>query len=101
MGESYNKLVRDRIPEHLDAKGIPYEQSTATPEEFKKRLFDKLLEEVEEFLEAKNTEELADILEVIDELKKLSEFANVEEVKAKKLAEKGGFEKKIILKGEK
>jgi predicted house-cleaning noncanonical NTP pyrophosphatase (MazG superfamily) len=101
MPESYNKLVRDKIPEHLDIKGIPYEKSVASPEEYKKRLLEKLIEEMEEFKEAQNAEELADILEVIDALKKLPEFANVEEIKKKKLAEKGGFEKRIILKGEK
>lgn len=99
--EKYDKLVRDKIPEHLDAKGIPYEQSTATPEEIKKRLLEKLIEEVNEFAEAGNVEELADILEVIEAIRKLPEFANVEEVKKTKREEKGGFDKGIILKGEK
>jgi predicted house-cleaning noncanonical NTP pyrophosphatase (MazG superfamily) len=99
--ESYNKLVRDKIPEHLDSQGISYEKRIADPEEYKEELFKKLDEEIKEFQEAKNSEELADILEVIEAIKKLPEFANVEEVKSKKLEEKGGFEKKIILKGEK
>ncbi|MFA6301124.1 MAG: nucleoside triphosphate pyrophosphohydrolase [Candidatus Paceibacterota bacterium] len=101
MGEGYNKLVRNKIPEHLDAKGISYEQRTATPAEYRVELIKKLDEEVKEFLEEPNSEELADILEVIETLRKLPEFSNVEEVKKKKLAEKGGFDKKIILKGEK
>jgi len=99
--ESYNKLVRDKIPEYLDSKGISYEKRTANPEEYKEELFKKLDEEIKEFLEVKNSEELADILEVIEAIKKLPEFANVKEVKDKKLQEKGGFEQKIILKGEK
>ena len=45
--------------------------------------------------------ELADILEVIEAIKKLPEFSDVESIKNEKLQEKGGFEKKIILKGEK
>jgi len=98
MNESYNKLVRDKIPEHLDTKGISYEQSTATVKEWGERCLKKLEEEVREFLEAGDIEELADILEIIDEIKKLPEFANVEEVRKKKLEEKGGFEKRIILK---
>lgn len=101
MLEEYNKLVRDNIPTHLDSKGIHYEQRTATPEEYKEELIKKLGEEVMEFTEARNTEELADILEVIEAIKKLPEFANVEEVRKKKLAEKGGFEKRLIIKGEK
>ncbi|MFA6524307.1 MAG: nucleoside triphosphate pyrophosphohydrolase [Candidatus Paceibacterota bacterium] len=83
--ESYNKLVRDKIPEHLDSRGISYEKRIANPEEYKEELFKKLDEETKEFLELKNVEELADILEVIEAIKKLSEFANVEEVKSKKL----------------
>jgi len=99
--EQYNKLVRDKIPEYLDSKGIIYEKRIANNEEYKKELIKKLDEEIKEFIEAKNTEELADIIEVIETLKKLPEFSNVEEIRIKKLQEKGGFEKKIILKGEK
>jgi predicted house-cleaning noncanonical NTP pyrophosphatase (MazG superfamily) len=101
MGKSYNKLVRDKIPEYLDSLGIYYEQRIASPLEYKEELIKKLEEELAEFMEARNEEELADILEVICSLKKLPEFSNTEEVRAKKLAEKGGFEKRIILKGEK
>ena len=100
MGK-YNKLVRDKIPEYLDSKGIFYEQRTANTEEYKKELIKKLEEELKEFLEVETVEELADIFEVIEALKKLPEFANVEEARIKKLAEKGGFDKRIILKGEK
>ena len=99
--ERYDKLVRNKIPTHLDTRGISYEQRTATPEEYRTELIKKLGEETQEFLEAETAEELADILEVIEALKKLPKFANVEEARKKKLAEKGGFEKKIILKGEK
>jgi predicted house-cleaning noncanonical NTP pyrophosphatase (MazG superfamily) len=99
--EKYNKLVRDKIPEYLDSKGIIYEKRIATPEEYKEELIKKLEEEIKEFLKDKNSEELADIAEVIDALKKLPEFTDMELVKIKKLEEKGGFEKGIILKGEK
>jgi predicted house-cleaning noncanonical NTP pyrophosphatase (MazG superfamily) len=99
--EKYNKLVRDNIPEFLDSKGIPYEKRIADTEEYKNELIKKLDEEIKEFMEAKNTEELADILEVVEALKKLPEFSNVEEIRLKKFEEKGGFDKKIILKGEK
>jgi predicted house-cleaning noncanonical NTP pyrophosphatase (MazG superfamily) len=98
---SYDKLVRDNIPEHLDSKGISYEKRIANVEEYKEELIKKLDEEIKEFMEAKNSEELADIIEIVEALKKLPEFSNVEEIRIKKLNEKGGFEKKIILKGEK
>lgn len=98
---SYNKLVRDKIPELLDSKGVFYEKRIAGKEEYKQELFKKLKEEFEEFWEEKNTEELADIIEVVNAIKKLPEFKDVEKLRLKKLKERGGFRKKIILKGEK
>jgi len=99
--ESYNKLVRDEIPTILDAKEIPYEQRIASPEEYKEELIKKLEEEVREFMQAGDIEELADVMEVLDALRTLSEYKDVQEVQKKKREEKGGFEKRIILKGEK
>lgn len=99
--EKYNKLVRDKIPEYLDDKGIPYEKRVASQEEYKEELIKKLQEELLEFIEAKNSEELADIIDVIEALKKLPGFTDVEELRKKKFEERGGFEQKIILKGEK
>lgn len=99
--EKYNKLVRDRIPEMLDGKNISYEKRVASPEEYKIELIKKLGEEAREFEGDGSVEELADVLEVIEALKKLPEYANVEEVKQKKKEERGGFEERIILKGEK
>lgn len=99
MEKSYNKLVRDKIPEILDQKNISYEKRIATEQEYKIELIKKLNEEVKEFLEAYNIEELADVIEVIESLKKLPEYSNIEEVRNNKLKEKGGFEEKIILKG--
>lgn len=100
MGK-YNKLVRDNIPEYLDKKGISYEKRIAENYEYVEELFKKLDEEVKEFQESKNAEELADIIEVIEAIKKLPEFKDVEEFRQAKLQSRGGFDKKIILKGEK
>ncbi len=99
--ESYNKLVRDKIPEILDKKGISYEKRIASPEEYRAELIKKLEEETKEFAEAGSPEELADVLEVIEALKKLPEYATVEEVREVKAREKGVFNERIILKGEK
>ncbi len=97
----YNKLVRDRIPEILDTKGVPYEKRIANDIEYKEELIKKLEEEIVEFKEAGSVEELADILEVVDALKKLPDYVNVIDVQKTKKEEKGGFEKRLILKGEK
>lgn len=99
--DTYNKLVRDKIPEILDRKGVSYEKRTASDEEYKAELVKKLGEETEEFLKAGDIEELADVIEVIEALKKLPDYKNVEDVRKNKLEERGGFDEKIILKGEK
>ena len=97
----YDKLVRDKIPEILDKKGVSYEKRVATPEEYRAELIKKLGEEIVEFIEVGAPEELADIIEVIEALKKLPDYKNVEELRKKKLEERGGFGRRIVLKGEK
>lgn len=97
----YNKLVRDKIPEILDKKGISYEKRIASDEDYKAELIKKLNEEVEEFLEEGDVEELGDVIEAIKALKKLPEYKDVDRIRKAKLVAKGGFEKRIILKGEK
>ncbi len=99
--ESYNKLVRDKIPEILDKKGVPYEKRIASAEEYKVELIKKLTEEIKEFITEEDPEELADVMEVIDAIKKLPEYVNVDELQKKKREERGGFDGRIILKGEK
>jgi len=99
--EAYNKLVRDNIPDILDQKGILYEKRVASDEEYRAELIKKLTEEAGEFAEAGEVEELADILEVIEALRQLPEYQAVEELRIKKREERGGFEKRLILKGEK
>lgn len=99
--ENYNKLVRDKIPEILDNKGISYEKRIASPEEYKEELIKKLEEEIKEFLEAGDPAELADVVEVVEALKKLPEYAELEIIRHNKREERGGFDERIILKGQK
>lgn len=99
--EKYNKLVRDKIPEILDQKNIPYEKRIASSVEYKKELIKKLLEEAKEFTNTPTVEELADVIEVVESLKKLQEYTQVEDVRLDKKEERGGFDNRIILTGEK
>ena len=99
--ESYNKLVRDKIPEILDGKGISYEKRIASSEEYRAELIKKLNEETQEFLEAGDVGELADVIEVVEALKKLPEYEDVEIIRQQKKQERGSFDGKIILKGQK
>ncbi len=97
----YEKLVRDKIPAYLESKGIPHEKHIAEDAEYRSELIKKLSEECAEFAEAGAIEELADVLEVVEALKALPEYATVEEVRRAKCEEKGGFALRYIVRGEK
>jgi predicted house-cleaning noncanonical NTP pyrophosphatase (MazG superfamily) len=95
----YNKLVRDNIPEMILDNGEEGEYYAYPPDDFENELILKLQEESGEYLENKNPEELADVLEVLMELGKLRgiTFAEIEMLRQKKLKERGGFSKRIFL----
>lgn len=95
----YNKLVRDKIIERIEAKGEKAVFHIADEAEYWAKLKEKLREEVEEFLTAENIEELADIAEVVDAVMACKGFSK-EALRAeqeKKARERGGFAKRIIL----
>jgi predicted house-cleaning noncanonical NTP pyrophosphatase (MazG superfamily) len=97
-----SKLVRDRIPEIIRASGTEPTTYRAGPAEFRQRLRDKLLEEVDEFLTADDgpiaVEELADILEVVYAL--AADLGTtkdaLETTRAAKAAERGAFADRVI-----
>lgn len=101
----YNKLVRDKIPEIIDAKGSKARVHKANEQEFIRELLKKLVEEASE-LEAEfiksgeiDIMELADIDEVLDNIKAISghTFEKVKAAKDLKRVNRGGFENRIIL----
>lgn len=94
----YDKLVRDRIIEVIAERGLESEHEISSKEDYKGYLIRKLNEEVREFNEDPISEEIADILEVIDALKKLPEYSDVDDVQKEKRKDRGAFEKRIILK---
>ena len=93
------KLVRDKIPEIIIQSGGSPEIRFADNEEFWQKLKKKLTEETNEFIESENEEELADIYEVLDAIINFKRFdkSEINEIKNKKLKERGGFVKRIIL----
>ena len=52
MKTTYNKLIRDRIPEIIQADGKQYSVEEVGDQEYKQALLDKLLEEAEEVHQA-------------------------------------------------
>ncbi len=95
----YDKLVRDKIPQVLDAKGIKSVTRIVEGEEYFGQLVAKLKEEMEEFAKDVNEEEIADILEVLNAIISAKGFSKerIEEIRKKKLEERGGFSERIIL----
>ncbi len=94
------KLVRDKIPEILERENKKYRIiKHLEGDELIKELIQKLYEEIKEFEQTKNIEELADILEVIDGLAYAlgTNFNKVLEIKAKKQKERGGFYRGILI----
>lgn len=96
----YNKLVRDRIPEIIQATGKSADYEILSEKGYAAKLEEKLMEETKEYLEAKNTGELADLLEVIRALAQLHDCSmeELEALRQKKAEERGAFKERLLLK---
>jgi len=96
---NYNKLVRDKIPEIIENSGDVAVTHTADDEEYWERVKAKLQEETDEFMRIEDPEELADILEVVYAICDVKgvDREDLEKIRKKKLAERGGFTKKVVL----
>ncbi len=97
--KTYKKLVRDRIPDIILKEGSLPTTHTLSDKEYIKALNKKLKEEVKEYLEEENIEEMVDILEVIRAIldyKKVT-YEEIEEKRIKKARKRGTFKKKTFL----
>ena len=96
----YNKLVRDRIPEIIDKDGKRCVCETLLQDQYITMLDAKLNEELAEYQESKSLEELADLLEVMGAVVKARGYTwdQLTAIRKKKLEDRGGFEKRILLK---
>ncbi len=100
MRRIYNKLVRDKIPEIIEAGGGSCVTEILPEADYVQKLEEKLVEELREYLDSGEVEELADLLEVMQAVSAArgSTWAEVEAIRIKKKAARGGFEKRILLK---
>lgn len=98
--KAYHKLVRDRIPEIIEADGKTCVCETLSDEDYVSLLDQKLNEELAEYQASKALEELADLLEVMQAVVKARGWTleDLERVRAEKAVKRGGFEEKILLK---
>ncbi len=101
VGIGRGKLVRGKIPQIIRSRGTDPVVRVADREEYHDLLRSKLSEEVAEFLDSGDPEELADILEVV--LTLAAELgvdaARLEALRAAKAAERGGFTERIVWHG--
>lgn len=98
----YNKLVRDKIEDIMIEKGAKPVTRILSNEEYLKELEKKLLEEVNEYLESKEVEELADIEEVIIAILEAKNISreNLEEIRQAKVKKRGAFKRRLFLEKE-
>ncbi|SFT29317.1 nucleoside triphosphate pyrophosphohydrolase [Paenibacillus sp. BC26] len=100
---TYNKLVRDRIPEIIANNGKTCTTRILDEASYHAALRTKLSEELHEYLEAEDNvsamEELADILELLHALSHVHGFdaGQLETIRAEKSAKRGGFNERIYL----
>ncbi|WP_286228512.1 nucleoside triphosphate pyrophosphohydrolase [Neobacillus mesonae] len=99
----HNKLVRDRIPEIIEATGKKFSTKILNDDEYIKELKTKSFEELNEYMNTDNdqdaVEELADLLEIIHALAEChgATFEDLEKVRQQKAEKRGGFKEKIFL----
>lgn len=98
----FNKLVRDRIPEIIEADGRQCRAEVMPKEEYQQALLAKLSEEAVEAREAalgQLVTELADLYEVLDAVIAAHDIdpSFVLQVQQERRAQRGGFERRIKL----
>ena len=101
---TYNKLVRDLIPDLIKFNGKQCEYYNATSDEMKQLLVNKLAEESNELLEAdfngeEALEELADVMEVLYGMARYMGYTerDLNNLRNDKKRQRGGFETGVVL----
>jgi len=97
--KSFNKLVRDKIPEIIKADDKECETRVLDDKEYLLSLNKKLDEELREYYETESIDELADMAEVIFAIVEqygmsIQEF---ERLRLSKREKRGGFDQKLFL----
>lgn len=99
MEKNYHKLVRDKIPEIIENSGKSCVTQVLSREEYLTHLRRKLDEEVREYHESGEHEELADILEVVYALAAATGCPedSLNAIRREKAQKRGSFTQKILL----
>jgi len=93
------KLVRDLIPQIIEVDGKTCKYHLANYDEYKRRLYEKMREELEEFIHTPCYEEAADMWEVFSAICELHGLntIRVESAAVDKRKLRGGFKDRIVL----
>jgi predicted house-cleaning noncanonical NTP pyrophosphatase (MazG superfamily) len=96
---TYNKLVRDRIPEIIGAQGKACVVSTLPEKDHLSHLNAKLAEELSEYTASGDVVELADMAEIIRAILKIRgvSLEDFEALRERKRQANGGFDKGYFL----
>ena len=96
---TYNKLVRDRIPEIIEESGKRCKIQTLGDEDYLRMIDAKLDEELAEYHKDQNLEELADLLEVIYAAVEARGYSieQLEKVRVEKAEKLGSFQRRMLL----
>ena len=99
MTKIYNKLVRDRIPEIIEASGNKCKTKILSDREYLEMIDAKLDEELAEYHKDQNIEELADLLELIyaAAIARGYSIEELESTRTDKAQKRGSFDKRIFL----
>lgn len=94
-----DKLVRDKIPEHISKDGHEAVTHEADESEYIERLCDKLVEEAEEYRQDRDVEELADIMQVILRIRRFQDISRetVQRTRRRKKSKNGLFKNRVVL----
>ena len=99
MKTTYHKLIRDKIPEIIEEQGKVCITEVLTDAQYLKMVDAKLDEELAEYHEDQNIEELADLLEVLYAAAAARGYTReqLEQVRLEKEQKRGAFRKKLLL----
>jgi predicted house-cleaning noncanonical NTP pyrophosphatase (MazG superfamily) len=95
----FNKLVRDRIPEIIEAEGKRCEVRELDDAEFARCLDEKLDEELREYQQSGDLSELIDLVEVVQAIveRQGKTWQEFEQLRTAKRAQRGGFTNRLLL----
>jgi predicted house-cleaning noncanonical NTP pyrophosphatase (MazG superfamily) len=99
MNRSYNKLVRDKIPQLIEESGRRYTSRILDEKEYFDALIDKVIEEIEEYRVSGLEEEIADVYEALDCLVEFKEYEpmHLDYLQLIRKEARGSFKERVLL----